>query len=188
MRLRWLCWAVLWAGCGPAAAPPPPTGAPPAAVPVPAAVPAPAPVAAPNSAAEFPPLPAANPERFPQPFAGEPAPVSGTVAFVADGDTLRIRLADRSVMVRLLGVNTPEKESKYREREPWGERVAAIARERWLGKRVELVADLTKTDQYDRVLGYVALDGADQGAWLLRQGYARVFVPAPHPRRAAYWR
>jgi micrococcal nuclease len=110
------------------------------------------------------------------------------VEFVADGDTLRIRLADRSVMVRLLGVNTPEKESKYREREPWGERVAVLARERWMSKQVELVADLAKTDQYDRVLGYVALDGADQGAWLLREGYARVFVPAPHPRRAAYWR
>lgn len=181
VRFGWLAALLLWGCGGPAptpAAPPPAAAAPTTEPSAQAAAPAPAPAA-----------PAAQPgtsPRFPAPFTTEPAAVEATVVFVADGDTVRLKLAGGEVMVRLLGVNTPEKRSKYREPEPWGAEVAELARARWLGKTVQLTADLTKTDKYDRVLGYVALEGTDLGAWLLERGYARVFQPAAHPRRAHY--
>lgn len=169
-----------WAGCG-VEAPAPSVAAAPAPVTRPAPTPDPPSAAAPAA------LPGpADPKRFPAPFTIEPEAQLGTIEFVADGDTMRIALADRTVMVRLLGVNTPEKKSKYRDAEPWGARISDLARTAWLGKQVTLIADLNATDLYDRVLGYVALDGQDLGEWLLEHGYARVFEPQVHPRRSHY--
>ncbi len=214
--VRTLWWLVALAaltlgGCGESPAPTVPRPAPRptpvskaasivAPMPAPAAAPSATPGAAPAAAPASAPAPVvARPvhtglpgppdtKRFPAPFTTEPAPMAGTIDFVADGDTVRITLAARSVMVRLLGVNTPEKKSKYRRAEPWGAKVAGIARAAWLGKRVELIADLNATDKYDRVLGYVTLDGKDLGEWLLQQGYARIFAPAAHPRRVHYFK
>lgn len=110
----------------------------------------------------------------------------GRVAWVADGDTLDIELPSGKVRVRILGVDTPEKKTEHTEAEPWGPEVGAIVERRLRGAEVELIADLSKRDAYDRVLGYVSHDGNDVGAWLLSQGYAKVFWIADHPRRARY--
>jgi len=188
--------AILGASCGGPAAPALPPVAPAAPRPSRAATavaqassPAPTPAATAATARAAPapaPEAARGDRRFPAPFEREPAPIRGRVAWVADGDTLDIELPSGKVRVRLLGVDTPEKETEHTKAEPWGPEVGAIVARRLRGAEVELIADLAKRDAYDRVLGYVHLDGEDVGAWLLAQGYADVFRIADHPRRARY--
>jgi len=160
-----------------ACAPPAPSPAP-ASPPAPVAIPAPAPPPAPE--------PAPPGDRYPAPFTTEPAPRTGTVVWLADGDTFDIELSTGKVRVRLLGVDTPEKDTEHTRAEPWGEEVSRLVARRLYRQPVELIADLTATDAYGRVLGYVHHDGEDLGAWLLRQGYAELFRRADHPRRARY--
>ena len=104
------------------------------------------------------------------------------VKSVYDGDTIVLENGQR---VRLLGVNTPEIESRHRASEPGG----AAAKE-WLqnqlhGQKVYLEYDLEKHDKYKRLLAHVFLsDGKHINLELLKEGLAFVNIIPPNIRHA----
>ncbi len=102
------------------------------------------------------------------------------VARVYDGDT--IILEDKK-HVRLLGVNTPEIESRQRAEEPGG-----VAAKKWLQaqlqeNKVYLEYDQVKRDKYKRFLAHVFLpDGKHLNLALLENGLAVISIIPPNGR------
>ncbi len=112
-------------------------------------------------------------------------PLCGTVTWVYDGDTLEVAGVGR---VRLIGIDTPEKEAGDRDRsfrrlgadtrslrrisgEALRFNIAAAK-----GKTVVLEPDREPRDRYGRLLAYVRLpDGRLLNRLLLEQGYAVVY-------------
>lgn len=107
------------------------------------------------------------------------APTGSTVVVdVIDGDTIDVQLADGSIdRVRVLGINAPE------DGECWSTEAAEELERLVAGEAVELVADESDRDQYDRLLRYVETDDADLGALLVRDGFAVVRVSEPDVAR-----
>ncbi len=97
---------------------------------------------------------------------------------VVDGDTL---LLDGGEKIRLIGINTPEVQSRYRQSQPGGE----VARD-WLqhtlrNPTVWLQYDAQQFDKYDRRLAHVFLEsGQYLNALLLEQGLAMLTLIPPN--------
>lgn len=97
---------------------------------------------------------------------------------VYDGDTL---VLENNQRVRLLGINTPEISSRYREAEPGG-----IEARDWLKKQlsenqVYLQYDTEKRDRYDRLLAYAwTPDGDFINEKLLQNGWAALTLKPPN--------
>lgn len=91
-------------------------------------------------------------------------PLSGTVVAVHDGDTISVRTRDATIRVRLYGIDCPE----YRQ--PFS------ARARQFTSKMVFKRDVTVrgegTDQYDRLLGRVFVDGVELNEALVRSGLA----------------
>ncbi len=108
----------------------------------------------------------------------------GRVTRVVDGDTLKVRVADREETVRLIGIDTPE---LHRPGTPveCGARAAARAMEGLAtGRQVTLVPDPGQDarDRYGRLLAYAeTADGADLGEAEVRAGWAAVYVYGGEP-------
>ncbi len=102
------------------------------------------------------------------------------VTRVYDGDT--IILEDKK-HVRLLGINTPEIESRQRVEEPGG-----VAAKKWLQaqlqeNKVYLEFDQIKRDKYKRLLAHVFLpDGRHLNLSLLENGLAVISIIPPNGR------
>jgi endonuclease YncB( thermonuclease family) len=109
---------------------------------------------------------------------------------VYDGDTVRVERADGSlVSVRLIGVDAPEIDSKYREAELGGPAAAAFARRLIpLGPaRLETDPAGDDADKYGRLLRYVRLaDGRDAGAEIIAAGFAQTYRRFTYGRRDSY--
>ena len=94
-----------------------------------------------------------------------------TLAYVVDGDTIRLR---GGAYVRLVQIDAPE---TYHQHECYGER-ATLALKHLLppGTKIRLLADprLDDVDRYGRLLRYVlrASDGLDTNIALVREGAA----------------
>ncbi len=111
---------------------------------------------------------------------------SGRVSWVYDGDTLKVEGVGK---VRLLGIDTPEKEASprddyYRRHERIApdrlRRIAAQAlnfnRQQLKNRSVRLEFDHEQRDSYGRTLAYVFLpDGRMLNRLLLAQGLAAVY-------------
>lgn len=111
--------------------------------------------------------------------------LEGIVVRVYDGDTLEVRGAGK---VRLLGIDTPEREPSQRDRfyRQWKvppkhlRRIAREARTFTIrtveGKRVRLDVESKRRDRHGRLLAYVVLpDGRTLNRLLLDEGYAVVY-------------
>ncbi len=85
------------------------------------------------------------------------------VTEVIDGDTFKTETGET---VRLLGVNAPE------INDPGGDIAKDFLKMLVLNKRVRLEADVTDTDDYDRLLRYVYVNGQFVNGELVRMGYA----------------
>ena len=114
-------------------------------------------------------------------------PSTGLVERVYDGDTLLVN-AGVKLKVRVLGIDTPEKEGPYTKAEPFG--VEATARMKALAEgrvvRLDFAGEETH-DKYGRTLAYVILPGGESaGEVLLAEGLAEVFRMARHPLKARY--
>lgn len=102
------------------------------------------------------------------------------VARVYDGDTIILEDKKR---VRLLGVNTPEIESRHRAEEPGG-----VAAKKWLQaqlqeNKVYLEYDQVRRDKYKRLLAHVFLpDGKHLNLALLENGLAVISIIPPNGR------
>lgn len=102
-----------------------------------------------------------------------PAPGTAVVTRVVDGDTFEVTTDGGSEKVRVLGIDTPE-------RQDCGYAAASDAAAALLrGATVALTPDPTQDDRdrYGRVLRYVTLpDGTDLGKRVIGDGFAREYT------------
>jgi micrococcal nuclease len=104
------------------------------------------------------------------------------VVEVVDGDTIRVDLDGQEAAVRLIGVDTPERDGPYTSLECYGEDASRFTHDALDGRTVELEFDVERTDRYGRTLAYVWLDGALFNERLVRSGYAVVTTFPPNVR------
>ena len=103
----------------------------------------------------------------------QPGDVDATVTNVVDGDTIDIKINGREERVRLLLVDTPETVHPDKPVQPFGPEASDYAKEMLSGKEVRFEYDGPKRDHYDRLLGYVWVDGENFNLQLLEKGLAR---------------
>jgi len=124
------------------------------------------------------------------------APLQGRVSWVVDGDTLDIAGIGH---VRLLGIDTPEKETSERDRAllrlgAKAPRLREVARRATRyniaatkGQTVTLEFDGERRDRYNRLLAYVFLpDGRLLNRLLLEEGLAVVYRRFDFRRKADF--
>jgi micrococcal nuclease len=113
----------------------------------------------------------------------------GRVVRVVDGDTVRVRLGDRTTTVRYIGVDTPETVKPGEPVQCFGKRASAFNRRLVAGRRVRLVYGLERRDRYGRLLAYVYVigqSGQSVSARLIAGGYGKALTIPPntaHQRR-----
>ena len=113
---------------------------------------------------------------------------------VIDGDTIEVNIDGEPVTVRMIGIDCPESvhpdESLNTE---YGETAAEFTRSLLEGKNVVLEYDEQLTDDYDRTLAYVYLEGHTENsfqgsrtinAYLIEKGYARAMTIEPNTKYA----
>lgn len=104
------------------------------------------------------------------------------IAKVLDGDTIVLKGGER---VRLLGINTPEIESRYRDGEPGGMAAKAWLQQKLQGRKVYLEYDRQKKDHYKRLLAHLYLpNGEHINLALVEEGLAVVNLLPPNLRHA----
>ena len=114
-----------------------------------------------------------------------PAGAVADVAYVVDGDTIRL---DSGEYVRFIGIDTPEAgECGYAK--------AKRQLDTWVGDTVRLVnpGAVDDRDVYGRLLRYVQASGRDTGLALIRRGLAKARYDGRdgydrHPRQKQYRR
>jgi micrococcal nuclease len=111
----------------------------------------------------------------------------GQVVRVIDGDTIGVRIGDRTERVRYIGVDTPESVKPGTPVQCFAKRASAANAALVAGRHVRLVGDVEHRDRYGRLLAYVYRegDGAFVNALLVRDGYARTLTIAPNVAHAA---
>lgn len=108
------------------------------------------------------------------------------VSAVADGDTLTVSdSAGFPTVVRLLGVDAPERAHEGQPAECGADAATAALTVLVKGRRVDLLTDpgSDRTDRYGRLLAYVELvDVGDVAEQLLRYGLVVAWYPASASR------
>jgi micrococcal nuclease len=120
---------------------------------------------------------AASPRLTPQPAES----LAGTVTYVYDGDTVKLRLVSgEEKRVRLIGVDAPEYDAPQE-----GARLSAFLARRFVysklyQKPVRLTLDKEKNDVYGRLLAYVWTDDRTLfNEVLVAEGYAYAYLKYP---------
>ncbi|MDH5357806.1 MAG: thermonuclease family protein [Gammaproteobacteria bacterium] len=102
------------------------------------------------------------------------------VARVYDGDTIVLKNGEH---VRLLGINTPEIESRHREGAAGGQMAKKWLKDKLQQKSVFLEYDQQQHDKYDRLLAHLFLPSGEYlNAGLLTAGLAHLSVIPPNLR------
>ncbi|CAH9019378.1 thermonuclease family protein [Candidatus Nitrosacidococcus sp. I8] len=100
------------------------------------------------------------------------------VKSVYDGDTIHLKGGEK---IRLLGINTPEIESRFRPAEPGGDEAKGWLKSQLEGKKITLELDKEKRDHYQRLLAHIfALDGTHINLRLVEEGLAIVSLIPPN--------
>jgi len=97
---------------------------------------------------------------------------TATVVRVIDGDAIEVDLDGWRYTVRYIGINTPETNHPSRGVEFYGPEASARNRELVEGKTVRMEFDVSSTDRFDRLLGYVYVDDEMVNATLISEGFA----------------
>ncbi len=97
------------------------------------------------------------------------------VVSVHDGGTLTVLLAGRHEKVRLNGIDAPELDQS-----PWGVKARDVLKALVGEKTVRLETDVTKRDQYKRLLAYVYIGDLFVNAEMIRQGQAVLYTVPPN--------
>ncbi len=113
---------------------------------------------------------------------------TGFVVRVFDGDTLLVRIEGRYEKVRLVGIDTPEKDGPYTTLEPYGNEATARTMELALKKVVKLsYGGSTMRDKYKRLLAHVTLpDGRILNEILLNEGFAEAYRKFSYTNKEKY--
>lgn len=103
---------------------------------------------------------------------------------VIDGDTITVSGVG---VVRLLGVDAPEKRGGYRDAEPFGDAATAYMKKLLEGRDVRLEYDGPRKDQYNRTLAYVVLpDARIANIEIIRAGLAETYRRFDFKRKPEY--
>ncbi len=103
---------------------------------------------------------------------------------VVDGDTI---VLDGDERVRLIGVDTPEKDDRRDDVRQLARQATSFTRQQVAGRRVRLEYDQTRHDKYGRTLAYVHVEGGSMlNAEIIRQGYGFAYVRHPFRRLAEF--
>jgi micrococcal nuclease len=107
--------------------------------------------------------------------------LSGTVIFIYDGDTIKVRLdSGGERRVRLIGVDAPESDDPIEENRLSAFLALRFASSRLSQKRVRLILDKEKEDSYGRLLAFVQTDGETSfNEILVREGFASAYLKYP---------
>lgn len=122
------------------------------------------------------------------------------VIYVYDGDTIKVNLSGQVLIIRLLGVDTPE---KYPEKNKpyeydaitnltylaeWGMKAKDFAYAMLYNKTIYIEFDEVAgfKDYYGRYLAYVYVNGTDFNALLVKNGLARVYVEGEFKKKQYY--
>lgn len=105
-------------------------------------------------------------------------PATTYKAYVYDGDTISVYIDGVKTSVRLIGVDAPEIQSDYRDKQCWGYEAKNYLYNLIGGKEITLEADPTQddTDAYGRLLRYVYYNGELVNHSLVYNGYAREYT------------
>ena len=100
------------------------------------------------------------------------------VTHVYDGDTIRVKSGDGAVRrVRLIGVDTPERDDRRENERYWAQMATRFAVYRLLDKHVRLSYDWEREDRFGRALAYVwTEDGELFNRSLIREGFSPAFL------------
>lgn len=101
------------------------------------------------------------------------------VAYVVDGDTVKISMNGTLETVRLIGLDAPETSHPTELVECFGAEATEYATQLLAGKDVQLETDDTQAtrDKYDRLLGYLILpDGRNVSEVMIENGYAHEYT------------
>jgi micrococcal nuclease len=111
---------------------------------------------------------------------------AGRVVRVVDGDTVRVRLRDRTETVRYIGVDTPETVKPGEPVQCYGKRASDFNRRLVAGRRVELRFGSERRDRYGRLLAYVYVQGRERSVsgTLIARGYGRELTIPPNTAHA----
>lgn len=102
------------------------------------------------------------------------------VVDVRDGDSLLVRVGQRTERVRLLGIEAPELGQK-----PWGNRAKRHLKSLFETPRVRIETGVEKRDRYGRLLAYIwTPDGRFVNLEMVRDGYAVLYTVPPNVRYA----
>ena len=96
---------------------------------------------------------------------------------VVDGDTVKIRYNGTIESIRIIGINTPETNTNPDEcygLEATNKTKSLIDNNKYID--VEFDSTQGLRDKYDRLLGYVFVNGLDVGKEILRLGYAKEYT------------
>lgn len=100
------------------------------------------------------------------------------IKYVYDGDTI---LLENGQKIRLLGINSPEVDGRYKAAEPGGDDARAWLENLLSGKKVRLVTDRKKKDKYGRILAHIFTeDNVHVNVELVRRGLAAVSIYPPN--------
>ena len=105
------------------------------------------------------------------------------VTHVTDGDTFDVRIAGKTEIVRLIGIDTPETHDPRKPVQCYGLAAAQEAHHLLDGKQVRLIGDPTDSDRdkYHRLLRYVYLeDGTMYNQYMVEHGYAFAYIIFPN--------
>ena len=92
--------------------------------------------------------------------------ITGTVAEVVDGDTIRVSVGLTLHTVRLIEIDTPERD------QPWGDQASRALADKL--DRARVTVHTTETDRYGRLVSKVLLGSRDINRELVREGHAWV--------------
>ena len=99
--------------------------------------------------------------------AGRRSVLEGRVVKVFDGDTLELLVDQKTIRVRVSGIDTPERG------QPWANRSKQALADRVAGKEVRVIQ--VDVDRYGRTVGEVYADNVCVGCELVRGGHAWVY-------------
>ncbi|MDX1766362.1 MAG: thermonuclease family protein [Candidatus Saccharimonadales bacterium] len=114
---------------------------------------------------------------------GEIQPGYYQVIEVNDGDTITVKANGRNERVRLIGIDTPEKNHPDKPVQCFAETASRRLAELIDGQGVMLEADPVSTnrDRYDRLLRYVySAEGLMLNRAMVADGYAFAYLNFPH--------
>ncbi|HEY5860209.1 MAG TPA: thermonuclease family protein, partial [Actinomycetota bacterium] len=94
----------------------------------------------------------------------------------------RVLLDGRDITIRIIGIDTPEKDGPYTDEECFGREASDYTSRVLDGARVGVEFDVDRTDRYERTLAHVWVGAELFGERILRDGLAVLLTIPPNVR------